>query len=140
MIGRVGRVEIFMPLTFCPVEFAAVDDHASHGCAMPTNEFGCGMCDDMRTPFKGPAQIRGSKCIVDEQRKSIVLRDFRHLLQWEYIYARVADDLAVNQFCVGLNRPPKVLRIGWIDQGYIDSQARECIFELTDRPAEEGRS
>src|SRR5687767_4864478 len=135
MIGRVGRVEVFVPFALCPIELAAIYDHTAHRGAMSADEFGCGMRDNMGTPFEGTAEVWGGEGIVDQQRNTKLLRDLCHFLQRKYVHARIADDLAIDYFCVGLNCSSKIFRLGWIDECHVDSQTRKCIFELANRSA-----
>ena len=52
-----------------PGEFAAVDDDAADGRAVPADELGGRMHHDIRAVLDGPAQIRRGESVVDHQRQ-----------------------------------------------------------------------
>ena len=58
-----------------PVKFTAVYDHTTDGCSMSTDEFCCGMNNDICTVLDRSYQIRCCKCIIHYQRNLMCMCD-----------------------------------------------------------------
>ena len=58
--GEIGEA----PAGF-PVEITTIDDHASDGGAVPADELGRGVHQDISAPLQGSAQIRRGEGVID---------------------------------------------------------------------------
>ena len=107
---------------------------------MPADKLGGRMGDDVRTPFKRTAQVWCGEGTIYHQRDTEFFPDFGNRFQWEHIDARIPEGFTVQDLGVGLDGFAEVLRIRWIDEGHIDSQAREGVGELVVGAAVQGCS
>src|ERR1051326_2989546 len=65
-----ARLEKLWKRAPVPREAAAIHNHASDRRAVPTDELGGGVQNDIRPVLNGPAQIGGSKRIINDQRNA----------------------------------------------------------------------
>ena len=125
----------FSNLPLLPIVIAAIHDDAADGCAMSADEFGGGVGDDVRAPFKRAEEIRRGEGIVNEQNEFMFLRDLGNFFEREDGNIRVAQCFAVYDLCVGLNRRFKILRVGWVNEGHFNAEFGKRVLELVVRAA-----
>jgi len=113
-----------------PVEVAAVHDRAADGGAVAAQELGGAMCDDVRAPLEGAAQVWGGEGIVDHDRDGVFLAQRGDLLEGKNGDVGIAQRLAVQDLRVGPDRLLKPARIGRVDKRDVNADARECVREL----------
>ena len=83
-------------LAVVPGEAAAVHDHASDGRAVPADELGRRMDDDVGAPVQGPAEVGRGEGVVDDQRHARVMRDLGDAFDVEHVDLGIAHDLGVE--------------------------------------------
>src|SRR5262249_37293121 len=110
------RLHHFWEGAIVPVERTAVDNDATDTGAVPTNEFGGRMHDDVRAMLKGPAQVGRGERIIDDEREFMLVRDVRDSLDVEDISLGIADGLPVEQFSFRRNGTAEVFWISRIDK------------------------
>ena len=64
VVGRIGIDEIGEAAGGFPVELAAIDDDAANGGAVPANELGGRVDDDVRAPLDGPGTGRAMREVL----------------------------------------------------------------------------
>ena len=106
--------------------------------AVPADELGRGVDDDVGAMFERAAEIRGGEGVVDHQRHAGLVGDLGDGGDVEHADLRVADRLAVEHPRPRRDRPAEVLRIGRIDEDDVDAPAPQRDVELGVRPAVEG--
>ena len=129
VIGWIGRGEVGEALVV-PVELAAVHDGAADAGAVPADELGGGVRDDIRAPLERAEQVRRGEGVVDHQRDLVPFGDFSHFLERKHGDIRVAQRFAVDDLGVRADGALEVLRVGRVDEGDIDAEAREGVVEL----------
>ncbi len=72
MITRVWLGEIAEATAPCPIEIAAINDHAADARAVPADELGRRMDNDVRAPLERPAEVRRRKRIVDHRIVNLI--------------------------------------------------------------------
>ena len=77
VIAGVGIRDVGILAARLPVKLAGLYDDAAKGCAMAADELGRGMDNNVCAMLNRTDQVRGSKCIVDDQRKAVLVGDFR---------------------------------------------------------------
>ena len=80
VIRRIGLGEILEAAGGLPVELARVDDDAADRGAVPADELGRGVDDDVGSPLDRPAQRRRGGGVVDDERQAVFVRDVGQLL------------------------------------------------------------
>ena len=113
-----------------PVELAAIHDGAADGGAVPADELGGGVGDDVRAPLERPEQVGRGEGVVDHQRDLVFLGNRGDFLEGEDGDVGVAERLAVDDLGVGADGLLEVLRVGGVDEGDVDADAREGVVEL----------
>ena len=86
----------------------------------------------------GPAEVRRRERVVDHQRRLVLVRDRGDRLEVEYVAARVADRLPVEDLRVLARRSPPRVRVVRVDPGEVDVQLPQQVLELVDGAAVEG--
>ena len=113
-----------------PVEAARIHDDAADARAVPADEFGGRMKDDVRPPLDGAAEVGGGEGVVHHEGNARLVSDFRQRLQIGDVRARVPYRLAVDGPCFFRNGGIEILRIRRIDEDRIDSDFSERDVEL----------
>ena len=135
MIGVIRLVEIREARISFPFKIAAVHDHAADGGAVPADELGGGMDDDIRAPLERPEKVRCGKRVVDHQRDAEFMSDGSNFFKRKNIDARVAQCLAIDQLGIRPDSAAEILGIARIDKGHLDPQPRQGVGELVIGPA-----
>ena len=73
------------------------------------------MGDDVRAPFERTEQIRRGEGVVNHQNEIVFLGDRRYFFKREDGISGLPS-LAVDNFCVGLNRRFEILRVGGVNE------------------------
>ncbi len=69
------------------------------------------MHNNVRAMFNRTNQIRSSKSIVNNQRKSVLVRNFCNSVNVWNVRIRISQSFNINSFCVRLNRIFKLRKI-----------------------------
>ena len=138
VVGVIRGVEVGEARVVLPGEVAAVDDHAADGGAVPADELGGGVDDDVGAALEGAEEVGGGEGVVDHDGDAEFLADFGDLLEGEDVDQRVAEGLAVEDLGVGADGAAEVLGVGGVDEGDVDTQAGEGVDELVVGAAVEG--
>ena len=88
------------------------------------------MGDDVRAPFERTEQIRRGEGVVNHQNEIVFLGDRRYFFKREDGDIGVAESLAVDNFCVGLNRRFEILRVSGVNESNVNSQLGQCVLKL----------
>ena len=112
------------------VEPPRLDDDATDRHAVPSDELGRRVCDDVGSVVHGPTQIRRREGVVDNQREPAVMGDARDGLDVEDVGSRVADRLPVQQLRAVGDRLLDEVDVGEIDKRDIDSHPSQRHIEL----------
>src|SRR4051812_33101419 len=110
MIAGVWRCEIGKAPT-APIKVVAIDNQAANGGAMPANEFGSAMEDDICAPFQWPAEIWCGKGVVNHHRNILRLGNRRYFVKGEDCNIGVTQGFAIDNLGVGPDRLLKVAGI-----------------------------
>ena len=94
---RTGQAGEFVGMSL-PVEVAAVYDCSSHTGGMTVHIFGCGMGDNVGSPFKRAAIDRGSEGVVHNQRNAVPVCNPGELLNVEHVDAWIGDGFPEQTF------------------------------------------
>jgi hypothetical protein len=113
-----------------PVEAAAVDDDAADRCAVPADELGGAVGDDVCAPLEWAEKIGCGEGIVDHDGDVVFLRDRGHLFEREDGDIGIPERLAVQDLGVGADGLLEVRRVGRVDQRDLDAEAGEGVIEL----------
>lgn len=113
-----------------PIKVAPIHNHAANGGAVPADELGGGVDDDVGAPFKRPEQIGRGKGIVDQQRDVMFLGNGRYFLKGKDGDVRVAQRFAVDQLGILLDGRRKRRRICGVYKGDGNAQPGQSIVEL----------
>lgn len=121
------------------VEGARVDDHTADGGAVPAEELGGRVDDDVRPVLDGAQQVRGGHGVVDDERQAGGVRDVGDAPDVEDVAARVAEGLREQGLGVrSYGGPPRVEVVGVLDEGHLDAEPRQGVPEQVVRAAVEG--
>jgi hypothetical protein len=95
VIGRVGLVEHRKAARMvAPRKASGIDDRAAQRSAVPAEEFGQRVDDDIGAVFDRTQQDRCRHRIVDHQRHAVPCRDLRQRRNIADVAGRIADALA----------------------------------------------
>ena len=104
MVAGIGLDQLRELARRRPVERAAVNDDAAHRSAVPADELGSGMNNDVRAPFDRAHQERSGERVVDHQRDLVRVGDLRDRFDVGDVAVGVAVCLDVNELGVLLDR------------------------------------
>ncbi len=104
VIAGVGIRDVGILAARLPVELAGLYDDAAECRAVTAYELGRGVYNDVRAVLDGADQIRGSECIVDDQRKAVLVGNFRDRVNVRDIAVGISKSLKINRSCVVLDR------------------------------------
>src|SRR4030067_3664552 len=138
MIRRIGSVEA-LELAITPIVIAAVHNDPSNGGALPADELGGAVRDDVCAPFKRAEEVWRGERVVNEQYEFIFLGDLRHFFKGKQGNIGGAQGFAVNDLCVRQDRIFKILWIGGVNQGHANAKFRKRILELVECAAIQAR-
>src|SRR5262245_64881444 len=96
------------------------------------------MHHDVRPMLKGPAQIWGSKGVVNNEREIVLVRHVSDRLDVEHISPGIADSLPIEQFGLRCDSAAAIVRISGIDKVNLDTKALKRQGKLVVCPAIEG--
>ena len=126
-LGQTGE---FVRMGF-PVKVAAVHNGASYTGGMTVHVFGCGMGDDIRSPFKRTAVDGSGEGVVHNQRHTVFVCDTCELFDVQHVDARIGDGFAEQRFgiraeslvyfllgCIGVNE-------GTLDAQFFQRDAKQ---------------
>ena len=97
---------------------------------MTAHELGERMNDHIPAMLERPCDIWCSKCVIHDQRKAVIVRDFRYRRDIEYVAARVADSLAVQQSGLGGDRLAEIFRIVRLDKYEVDTRVAAWLHRI----------
>ena len=120
-----------------PVEGAAVDEDAADGDAVPAEEFGGGMEQQIGAVIEGFQQIGRGKSRIDHQRQAMRVRDRRHRGNVEHVQPGVAQRLGKQRLRVGPDGGAPGVQIARLDEGGFDAEARQRVMQEIVRAAVE---
>ena len=113
-IGQLGELAV------APVEVALLDDRSANRCAMPADELGAGVNDDIGPVLEWLAEERRCHRVVDNERDARFVSDLGDRGEVGDVAARVADRLQIEAAGVGLDRLLEVLGAALIDERAVD--------------------
>ncbi len=130
MVALVGLGEAGEAVAGPEVERAAVDQHAADRRAVPADELGGGVHDDVGAVLEGADQPRRGHGVVDDERHADVVRHAGHAPDVEEVVAGVADRLAVEGLGVGPGGGPPLVEV--VDVGHerhLDAQLGQRVAQ-----------
>ena len=101
MVRGIGLGELLEAAGGGPVELARIDDDAADGGAMATEELGCRIDDDVRSPLDRADQGRGGGGVVDNQRKAVFVGNGGKLLDVGDVELGIAESFGVDSAGLG---------------------------------------
>lgn len=129
VVARVRLGEVREASAGAPVEVAAVDEHATDGGAVPTNELGGRVDHDVRAEVEGSEQVRAWEGVVDNDWNAVFASDLGDLFKREGVELGVADGLAVDELRLVGDGAGEVVGIGRIDELDADAPLRQGVVE-----------
>ncbi len=124
--------------TRCPVEVAAVDDHAGDRRTVATEVLGGRVHDDVGAERDRLDQVRGGDGVVDDQRDTVLVCHGGHVRDVENVDLGVGDGLGEEGLGVRPHRgPPAVQAVGVLDEADLDAQLGQRVVEQVVRAAVE---
>ena len=96
---------------------------------MSTDEFSCGMNNDICTIFDWSYKVRCCKCVIYNKRNLMCMSNLCDSFNINYIRVRVSKSLDVNSFCVILNCVLYFFKIKYINECCCDSISRKCMLQ-----------
>ena len=140
VVARVGFGELRKATAAGVVEVAAVDDDAADRRAVPADELGRGVDDDVGAVLERAQQVRRRERVVDDERDPGVVGDRADALEVEHVTLRVPDRLAEERLGVRLDGgPPRVEVVGVVDERDLDAELRERVVQEVVRAAVQRR-
>ena len=103
MIAGVGFGEAGEFVVGAEIKAAAVYYEAADGVAVPADELGGRVHDDVGPPFKRADQPRRSHSVVDHERHAVVVSQRGDAFNVQKVVARIAEGFAVEALGVGAN-------------------------------------
>ena len=104
-----------------PVEFPGFHHNAAEGCPVTADELRGGMNHDIRSVFDRADEVRRSEGIIDHNRNSVPVGDFRNRVDIRDIAVRIAKRFQEDRPCVIRNRCFHFFRIMDIDKCRADA-------------------
>ena len=86
-----------------PVERSAVDDRPAHRIAVPADEFGQRVDDNVGAMFDRPNQIGAGQRVVDDQRQAMLAGNVADLLDIDELPAWVRQAFNEDAACLGVD-------------------------------------
>src|SRR2546426_611135 len=120
MIGRI-RLGEGREASIRPVEFPTVHDHTANSGAVPTNELGGRVNNDITAMLERLHQIRGRQCVIQDEWDAMFMRNIRDSLNIQSIEARVAYCLGENRFGALINSRAEILGVAAVDESNSDA-------------------
>ena len=105
-----------------PIELPGIHDYTANARAVAANVFGRRVQHNVRPPLDRTAQIRRSKGVVDQQGKSVLMRDGCNRLNVEHIAARIAHGLREKRLGVVAYRGSPGGEVVGIDPGQLHAR------------------
>src|SRR5579875_2795616 len=105
-----------------PIELAAIDNDAPDSRAMPTDELGGRMHDDVGPMLQRLHQIRRWNGIIDNERQTMLMRNIGHSADVQRIQTRVAHRLGIESLCTSIDSSTEILRLAPIHKMHLDAQ------------------
>ena len=93
-----------------PVELAGIHNDAADGGGVAVHVLGGGVGDDIRAPLKGTAVDGSGEGVVHDQGHTVLMGDFRKLLNVQHRQGGVGDGLAEERPGVGLEGGVQLFR------------------------------
>ena len=112
-----------------PVKFTPFYDDTTDCCSMSTNEFSCGMNNDICTIFDWSYKVRCCKCVIHNKRNLMCMSNLCDSFNINYIRVRVSKSLDINSLCVILDCILYFFKVEYINKCCLDSVSRKCMFQ-----------
>ena len=96
---RFSQSMIFMSIGI-PVKVTAVNDSSANLHSMSVHIFGCGMGDDISSPFKRTAVYRCSEGVVYNKRNFMFVSNLCEFFNIQNYQSRVCDGFCEKYFCI----------------------------------------
>ena len=96
---RFSQSMIFMSIGI-PVKVTAVNDSSANLHSMSVHIFGCGMGDDISSPFKRTAVYRSSEGVVYNKRNFMFVSNLCEFFNIKNYQGRVCDGLCEKYLCI----------------------------------------
>ncbi|MPN42024.1 hypothetical protein SDC9_189580 [bioreactor metagenome] len=93
MVAGIGLGKSGEFIILRPIEIAPVHNHTTDGSTMPADKFGGGMYHNIRSILQGAQQIRSGKSIIDDQRDTVLVCNFRHRFDIDNIGIGISQTL-----------------------------------------------
>ena len=112
-----------------PVELTTLYDHTTNSSSVATDEFCCGMNNDICAVLNRSYEVWCCKCIIYNKRNFMFVSDFCKSLNIYNIRIWVSKSLNINSFCVLLDRILHFLEIEYINKCCCDSVCRKRMLQ-----------
>ena len=130
VVARVGLGEPGEPPAPLVVEHAAVDDHTTDGGAVPADELGRGVDDDVGAVAQRLGQVRGRQGVVHHQRDAVAMGDSGDPFEVEDVALRIAERLRVERLGVGSDGGlPRVEVVRVLDERDLHAELGKGVVE-----------
>ncbi len=137
--ARVRLGQLRMPAGRHVIEGAAVDQHAADGGAVPAQELGGRVVEQVGTVCKRLQQPWRGEGRIDQQRHAGIVRDRRHGRDVEHVQPWVAQRLAKQQARLGADGRAPAVDVARPDKGGFDAEAAQRVVQQVVRTAVQRR-
>ena len=138
MVAGIGISDLRILPALLPIKLAGINNDTAQSGTMSTDELGCGMHYDIRTVLDRSDQIGGTEGIVDDNRKTMLMRKLRDGINIRDIRIGIAQCLHVYQLGVGANGSLNLCFIMYVHEGGLNAEllqgmCKQIIAAAVDR-------
>ena len=113
-------------------------DHTTNSSSVATDEFCCGMNNDICAVLNGTDQVWGAEGIIDDQRQAVLVRDGCNGIDIGDIAVGVAQSFQIDGLGVGLDGILHLSQIVCIDKGSGDTELGQGVLQQVVAAAVDG--
>ena len=110
-------------------ELARAEDHPAKRAPLTVDMLGRGIDHDIGALRDGARKDRRGKDVVDDHRGARRMGEIRHRGDIHHVERRVRDRLEEHGLRVGADRRAPLVKVRAIDEGHLDAEPRQHLFE-----------
>ena len=122
VVAGVGRGDRRVLSALFPIKLARVYNHAAKGCSVAADKLCGGVNDDVGSALDRANKEGSSKCVVDDNRNSVLVGDLRDGVDVRNVAVGISQSLKVNGLCVGLDRSFDFLKVMGVYKSGLDAE------------------